>query len=226
MELLDTSGNQRRVGDAKDRYAKAVRHSRRVWFLKWAFPSAALLSILAFTASTMISRALPEGATIGEVVVTDGKVIMSDPVMTGPVDETRNFSIAAARAIQELSVPSVIRLEDIVADLPVTQDDSAMLDAISGIYDREEDHLILDQPFTVTTESGVTAELQDASIDVDEGTLTTQKRVRIETAQARIVAQSLIMRDHGADIVFERDVQMVLNPGAVRSAAETTDDVE
>lgn len=223
---MNAAGKQANRGDARQRYSDAVRHSRRVTFLKWAFPVAALASVAAFTGSTMISRALPEGASIGEAVVADGKLIMRDPVMTGPVDEFRNFSVSAARAVQDLSVPAVIRLEDIVAELPVTLDDSALLDAISGIYHREDDHLVLDQPFTVTTTSGVTAQLQDASIDVDAGTLTTQKSVRIETSQGRIVAQSLTMRDHGADIVFEREVQMVLRPGAVRSAAETAPGAE
>lgn len=209
--------------DAGRRYSDAVRHSRRVWVLKWAFPVAAVLSVLAFAGSTMISRALPDGASIGEVVVTDGKLIMHDPVMTGPVDEVRNFSVAAARAVQDLSVPAIIRLEDIVAELPVTVDDSALLDAISGIYHRDDEYLVLDQPFTVTTTSGVTAQLQDAEIDVDEGMLTTRKRVHIETAQGSIAAQSLTMRDHGADIIFEQDVRMVLRPGAVRSASEPAD---
>ncbi len=206
-------------GSVNRHYAKAVRHSRRVWILKWTFPVAAVLAVLAFTGSTMISGVLPEGASIGELVVTDGKLIMRNPVMTGPVDDKRDYSISASRAVQELSAPEVIRLEDIVADFPVTEGDTALLNAISGYFNRDKEFLVLDQPFTVTTESGVTARLQDANIDVDAGTLKTQKRVDIETEQARIVAESLVMRDNGAEIVFERDVHMTVMPGAFRSAS-------
>ena len=213
-------------GDASRHYAKAVRHSRRVWILKWAFPVAAILAILAFIGSTIISRALPEGASIGELVITDGKLIMRNPVMTGPIDDTRDYSISASRAVQELSAPAVIRLEDIVADFPVTEGDTALLNAISGFYNRDKDFLVLDQPFTVTTESGVTARLQDANIDVDAGTLKTQKRVDIETEQAHIVAESLVMLDNGAEIVFERDVYMTLIPSAFRSESGAANETQ
>lgn len=204
---------------AKKHYARAVRHSRWVWTLKLVFPIAAIIAIAGFVATTMISRALPEGAAIGDTVISGGKLIMNNPVMTGPVGETDSYSVTAARAIQDLSVPSVIRLEDIVADFPVNGADTALLDALSGIYNRDEDFLVLDQPFTVTTESGMTAYLLDASIDINKGSLKTEKPVNIETVQGKIVAESLVMIDNGAEIVFERDVHMTLNPGAIRQPA-------
>jgi len=221
-----TSARKDRAGrsGSKNPYAAAVRHSRRVWILKWAFPLAALLAVGLFVGSTMISRALPEGVVIGDAVIAGGKLIMRDPVMTGPADEQRGYSITAARAIQDLSAPSVIRLEDVVADFPINGTETALLDAISGVYDREKAFLLFDQPFTVTTEGGLTARLQDASIDVEAGTLTTGKRVDVETAQGHIVAQSLIMKNHGAEIVFERDVRMTLRPGAVRGAPTARSD--
>lgn len=206
-------------GIASKDYARAVRHSRWVWTLKLVFPIAAVIAIAAFVGTTMISRALPEGAAIGDTVISGGKLIMNNPVMTGPVGETDSYSVTAARAIQDLSVPSVIRLEDIVADFPVNGADTALLDALSGIYNRDEDSLVLDQPFTVTTESGMTAHMMDASIDINEGSLKTENPVNIETTQGKIVAESLVMINNGAEIIFERDVQMTLNPGAMRQPA-------
>lgn len=207
-------------GVVKKDYARAVRHSRWVWMLKLVFPIAAIIAIAAFIGTTVISRALPEGAAIGDTVISDGKLIMNNPVMTGPVGETDSYSVTAARAIQDLSVPSVIRLEDIVADFPISGADTALLDAMSGIYNRDNDFLLLDQPFTVTTESGMTARLMDASIDIDEGSLKTENPVNIETAQGTIVAESLVMIDNGAEIIFERDVYMTLNPGVIKQAPD------
>ncbi len=194
--------------------------------LKLAFPVAAVIAVVAFVGSTMISRALPEGASIGDTVISGGKLIMNNPVMTGPVGESSSYSVTAARAVQDLSVPSVIRLEDIVADFPMTGTETALLDALSGIYNRDEDFLVLDQPFTVTTESGMTARLMDANIDIDAGWLKTEKPVNIETRQGRIVAESLHMIDNGAEIIFEHDVNMTLNPGAIRQPADASRDDE
>jgi lipopolysaccharide export system protein LptC len=217
--MTTTNSHRPHRGKGRGGYAKAARHSRRVLMLKLAFPIAALFAIVAFVGSTMISRALPEGASIGNAAISGGKLIMSDPVMTGPVNGNQNYSITAARAIQELSAPSVIRLEDIVADFPVNGAETALLDAISGIYNRDEEFLVLDQPFTVTTEGGLTARLENANIDIGKGVLKTDKKVSIETDQARIVAESLVMKDNGKEVVFERDVHVTLNPGAVRSSA-------
>ena len=210
--------NRESSGGSSSRYAKAVRHSRYVWMLKWVFPLAAVLAVGFFVGSTIISRALPESVAIGDAVISGGKLIMRDPVMTGPVNEGGSYSITAARAIQDLSAPSVIRLEDVVADFPISATETALLDAISGIYVRDEEALFFDQPFTVTTEGGMRARLQDASIDVAAGSLKTEKKVDVETAQAHIVAESLVMKDNGAEIVFERGVRMLLRPGAVRAA--------
>jgi lipopolysaccharide export system protein LptC len=42
----------------------------------------------------------------------------------------------AARAVQDLTAPDVIVLEDILADLPVSDGDQAVLNADSGTYNR------------------------------------------------------------------------------------------
>lgn len=219
-------GNVNANPDRRDRaasdYAAAIRHSRRVKLLKVAFPAATLLAVAAFVGSTMISRALPEGASIDRAAFSGGKIIMSNPVMTGQVGEDQSYSVAASRAVQDVSAPSVIRLEDIVADFPFGESEVAVLSALSGIYNRDEEMLTFDQPFSVTTESGVKAELNSANIDIKADSLKSDKQVRIETETATLIAQSLTMTDKGATIIFDNGVQMTIKPGAVRSAADAS----
>ncbi|MEX3011225.1 LPS export ABC transporter periplasmic protein LptC [Hoeflea sp. TYP-13] len=202
-------------------YAAAIRHSKRVKLLKLVFPTATVFAVIAFVGSTMISRALPEGASIDSAAISDGKIVMSNPIMTGQLGDDKSYSVKAVRAIQEISAQSVIRLEDIVADFPFTGSETAVLSAISGIYHRDEEFLSLDQPFTVTTEAGMTAELESAHIDIKSGKLTSDQQVRIDTSQATLVAQSLTMENNGAMITFDKGVRMTIKPGAVEAASAT-----
>ncbi|WP_419907452.1 hypothetical protein [Hoeflea sp.] len=217
-----TKANPDRRDRAASDYAVAIRHSRRVKMLKVAFPAATLLAVAAFVGSTMISRALPEGAAIDKAAFSGGKIIMSNPVLTGQVGNDQSYSVAASRAVQDVSAPSVIRLEDIVADFPFGDSEVAVLSALSGIYNRDEEMLTFDQPFSVTTESGVTAELNSANIDIKADSLKSDKQVKIETDKATLVAQSLTMTDKGATIIFDNGVQMTIKPGAVQSAADAS----
>lgn len=200
-------------------YAAALRHSKRVRVLKIAFPVVTLLAIFAFVGTTMITRALPEGASVDSAAISEGKLVMSNPIMTGRMGDDQSYSVKATRAIQDLAAQSVIRLEDIVADFPFNGSEMAVLSAISGIYNRDEQFLSFDQPFTVTTEAGMTAELSSAHIDIKSGKLSSDQQVKIDTDKATLIAQSLTMENNGATITFDNGVRMTIKPGAVKAAS-------
>ncbi len=204
----------------KSDYKAAMRHSSRVRMLRIAIPAAALLAAVAFAGTTIVSRAIPEGATVESVAISAGKLVMNNPVMTGQIKEGRGYSVRAIRAVQELSARSVIRLEDIVADFPFDESEMAELHAISGIYNRDEQFLSLDQPFTVTTADGMKAQLNSAHIDIETGILTSDQEVIIDTGKAKLVAQSMSMENRGAIITFDKGVQMTIQPGAVKPASK------
>lgn len=209
-----------RRNQARRDYSVALRHSKRVRLLKFAFPAVTLFVVAVFVGSTMISRALPEGASVDSAAISEGKLVMSNPVMTGQMGDDQSYSVKAVRAVQDLSTQSVIRLEDIVADFPFNGSEMAVLSAISGIYNRDEEFLSLNQPFTVTTEAGMTAELSSAHIDIKSGKLSSDQQVKIDTDKATLIAQSLTMENNGATITFDNGVRMTIKPGAVKAASD------
>lgn len=217
--MSNAAANPDRRHRAKSDYDAAVRHSRRVRLLKIAFPAATLLAIAGFVGATMITRALPEGASVDSAAISEGKLIMNNPVMTGRTGDDQGYSVKATRAIQDFAAQSVIRLEDIVADFPFNGSEMAVLSAISGIYNRDEQFLSFDQPFTVKTDAGVTAELSSAHIDIATGRLSSDKQVRIDTESATLTAQSLILENNGATITFDNGVRLTIKPGAVKAAS-------
>ena len=137
--------------------------------------------------------------------------------MSGQGSDARPYTMRAARAVQDLTTPDVIVLEEIVADLPVSNGDKAVLNALSGTYDRAAQTLEFDQPFTVTTEAGMQADLQSADIDIAGGEMSTSQPVSVRSKEASVVAQSMQMTDKGRVIIFQDKVRMTINPSALKS---------
>ena len=214
--ISEMPGSGAYAGRSHAQYRLAQRHSRLVRVLKILLPLSACLVILAFVAVSWLDTLGPEGVAVESVTLRDGKLVMQNPVMSGQGSDARPYSMRAARAIQDLTTPDVIALEEIVADLPVADGDKAVLNATSGIYDRAAQTLVFDQAFTVTSESGMKAELQSADIDLEAGNLTTSEPVSISSTEASVVAQSMKMQDKGRVIIFQDKVRMTINPSALK----------
>lgn len=208
------AGNQPESRTERE-YRLALRHSRLVRRLKIALPAAAALLVLAFFSVSFVSTQLPEGVSVASTAIEDGKLVMYNPRLSGEAQNARPYELRAARALQDLTQPNVIELQDIVAELPISDGAVATLDAESGIFNREAQVMRFDKPFSVSTDSGMTAELDNAIINIKAGRLETDQPVRIETPQAVIGADTMRMLDEGKTIVLEENVRMTIDPTAV-----------
>ena len=215
--LSEVPGAGAYAGRSHAEYRRARTHTNWVRILKVLLPLSAALVMVSFFAVSWVGSMTPEGLEIESVAVRDGKLIMQNPVMSGQGSDARPYNMRALRAIQDLTTPDVIVLEEIVADLPINDQDKAVLNAASGTYDRTAQTLVFDQPFTVTSDSGIAAELQSADIDLEAGELTSSAPVSIRSGEASVVAQSMKMQDKGRVIIFEDKVRMTINPSALRS---------
>lgn len=218
------AGNQPESRTERE-YRLALRHSRLVRRLKIALPAAAALLVLAFFSVSFVSTQLPEGVSVASTAIEDGKLVMYNPRLSGEAQNARPYELRAARALQDLTQPNVIELQDIVAELPISDGAVATLDAESGIFNREAQVMRFDKPFSVSTDSGMTAELDNAIINIKAGQLETDQPVRIETPQAVIGADTMRMLDEGKTIVLEENVRMTIDPTAV-GRGETNGETE
>jgi lipopolysaccharide export system protein LptC len=212
---IPDSGNY--AGRSHVEYQRAKAHSRLVRALKFLLPLSAALVVVAFVVVSWLDNLVPEGVGIESVVIRDGKLVMQNPVMSGQGPGARPYTMRAARAVQDLTVPDIIVLEDILADLPVSNGDQAVLNAASGTYNRTAQTMIFDKPFSVTSQGGMSAQLQSASIDLASGSLTSNAPVSISSGDASVVAQSVQMTDKGRVIIFQDQVRMTINPSALES---------
>lgn len=205
------------AGRSHAQYGRALSHSRLVRALKILLPLSAALIVVAFVTVSWFDTLVPEGVGVDSVAIRDGKLVMQSPVMSGQTSAGEPYTMRAIRAVQDLATPNIIVLEDIVADLPVSNGDKAVLNAVSGTYDRVGQTMVFDQPFTVSTEAGMSAELQSADIDLANGALVSKTPVSISSPDASVVAQSMEMQDKGRIIIFQDKVRMTINPSALKS---------
>jgi len=206
----------RYAGRSHAEYKRALSHSRLVRVLKIVLPLAAALVVVAFVVVSLLDNLVPEGVGIDSVIIRDGKLVMQNPVMSGQSSDARPYTMRAARAIQDLSAADVIVLEDIVADLPAPNGSNAVLNAVSGTFNREAQTILFDKPLSVSTDDGMTAQLQSADVDMANGGLVSNAPVSISSGDASVVAQSMQMTDKGRVIIFQDQVRMTINPSALK----------
>ncbi|MBK8457992.1 MAG: LPS export ABC transporter periplasmic protein LptC [Phyllobacteriaceae bacterium] len=165
--------------------------------------------------------ALPIAVKVDGAALTDGKLVMSNPELGGVNKDNQRYSMKAARAIQDAAKADLIELEEIDADLPVSGVNRARIIAERGVYDRSAGTMDIDTPFAATTTDGMIAKFFGAKVDMNTGSLATDRPVDIVMRDTHVTADSMSVADRGGTIVFERRVRLTIAPQAVRRSGET-----
>lgn len=210
------ASGRRLPGRSHGEYRRALRHSALVRLMKFGFPLIAVLVFAGFFWASIFKATLPDNFHFDRTAIQDGKLVMSDPVLTGENSKGAMYRLTARRAIQDLSDVNDVRLEDIHASLPIGDGKFATIEATSATYDRKDDIITFDQPFQVDSETGMTAKLESARFDVHAGLLISKTPVAISSGQGSIVADSMRMGDNGHIVEFNDKVRMTLSPKALK----------
>ena len=202
-----------------DAYLDAARHSRRVRRLKIALPLLAGVIATVFIAVSIVRAFLPEELEIANATIENGKIVMQNPAISGRNKQDISYSMKAVRALQDIANPDIITLEDIHAEMPVNDTLVATVDAVSGIYDRGNNTLDMNAPFSITMNNGVVADFRSAYLDINAGEMETKQPIAISMKGGSIVAQKLRMTDKGRIVTFEGMVKVVVEPSTIRETA-------
>lgn len=193
-------------------YRAARRHSRVVGAMKIGLPVLGLaLAAVAVTPTLMPKIELP-GFSIKSIDLSDGKLTMEQPRLTGFTKEVHAYEVKAHKAQQDVTDPRVISLDRIDAKVQFGATDWADLDATYGIFDSESETLTLERGITVKTTSGYEAFLDAAQIDLKGGQLESDRPVELRQGNSTVKAQGLEIRDKGKTLLFRNGVTMTLVP--------------
>jgi lipopolysaccharide export system protein LptC len=196
-----------------DAYRKATRHSALVRNLKFILPTLAILAIVAFWAT---ARVIPgDLASLVAVATIDPKsnsVVMDKPHISGFEGTRRAYEVKAESALQSLDDPKVVTFKTITGRFGLEDAGVATVNAATGIYDGNDNTLMLKDGMSLKTDNGYAGRLQEAAIDLGKGTLTSSSPLEFSTADGTIHANAVNITGSGKHILFSNGVSVTYLP--------------
>lgn len=195
------------------RYGQAVRHSSRVRFLRRVLPILALVilsiaGLVAWLDPFRIVRDFP--VDVMKLSIQGNKLVMDAPKLSGFTKDGRGYNITATAAAQDLAKTNMIELDGIKANFALTNNGMTELTAVKGVYDAKGDVVRLTEGIVIRSTAGYEGKLQDATIEVKRGTVTTDNPVDITFNNGSIRADKMQVFENGARAIFEGGVTMFM----------------
>jgi lipopolysaccharide export system protein LptC len=205
-------------------FAVARTHSRLVRFLRVAAPVGLIVGVAALIVGALVDPfgAKMSGPSIGELSVDGVKITMGRPKLSGFRRDGRAYVVNAAKAIQDLTRPTVVELRDVDGDLGMEDNGSLHIAAAVGFYDSASQSLDLSQDVRIHT-SNYAVKLRSATIDFKAGVYRSDQPVTVVMADgATISADSALARDDGQEVTFSGHVRSTL-PSEARAGAASAE---
>jgi lipopolysaccharide export system protein LptC len=202
-----------RRGDGARVFRRALRHSRRVRFIRLAIPLGLIATVaIAIAAATLnplrMLTSLP--VDYSGLVVSGTKVTMQAPRIAGFTNDTRPYEVTARAAAQDIANPDTIELQGLHGKSEMSDKTVFELTADTGIYDSKSEMLTLRQNIVLKSTSGFNVYLSEATIDVHSSNVVSEKPVRVVMQQGIINANRMEVADSGGTIKFGGGVNMTL----------------
>lgn len=193
----------------------ARRHSLLVRLLRYFLPACGILIALGVIGMIVLQNILA-GLSFGDISLTTEGLVMSNPHLSGN-DGDRSYNVRADRAIQRITNPQVIDLENIVAEITIAPGETASITAKNGTFDTEMETLNLINGIQVSYSKGYTADFEYLDIDMKSGTIQTNDTVDVSSEGGYIDAGSMEFDQKNNVLNFRRGVKMKLLPWALEN---------
>ncbi|MGL4325533.1 MAG: LPS export ABC transporter periplasmic protein LptC, partial [Beijerinckiaceae bacterium] len=201
-------------------YGEALRHSRRVRFLKRAIPLTATIATVGVIVVAFFNpyRVVPATVSLESLGVSGSKITMDAPKLQGYKKDSRPYEVKASSAAQHIKTPHIIELNNLDANVAMGPDGSAHLTAPTGVFDSQKETLNLKSDVRVVTNTGYDIRMKSAQAEFKSGHVQTDQPVEVDMNDGRIRADGLEIIDNGKQIVFTGRVRTTL---VERDPAET-----
>ena len=207
----------RRRGDGARAFRKAIRHSRRVRFVRLAIPTivvaAVAVGLLAVRLNPLrMLTTLP--IDFGSVVVSGTKITMQQPRIAGFTRDSRPYELTAAAAGQDVAHPDAIELQGIHGKTEMPDNTVSEVTADTGIYDSKAEKLTLRQNVVFKSSGGFAVYLSEAVVDIHSSNMVSEKPVEVRMQQGIINANRMEVTDSGDTIRFGGGVTVTMRPAS------------
>lgn len=212
---LVSAGQRYRVRTPEEReraFLNAAQHSRAVHILRKALPLLAVVVLTAYFISTRLNVTVGDvTASVDGMEITDGNLRMLNPTVKGADKKSGKYVVNAEYADQDVKNPKFVKLHAIKADLSSPSGGWSRMKAIRGIFNSESERLVMQDRITVESSSGVTGELEHASLDMKTQTLRSHRPVFFELTNGTVRANALTLHSSDKILVFRGKVAVHMN---------------
>lgn len=202
-------------GDRTDRrraYRAARRHTLLVKLLRFLLPASGIVALSALSLMSWVSAPAPYEITVADKYVSFDGIVMERPTLTGYDKKNRRYKVSAEKAIQKITNPNQVRLNDISAEVTLPDKGTATITAGGGDYDNGSATLKLIGGIRVESSMGYQISLKNAEIDLQAGTLVSRNPVTIRYQDSEVTGDTMSVSDGGKIIVLEGRVESNLMP--------------
>jgi len=194
-------------------FQKAESHSRLVKRLRIILPAIALVAIGAVWATArVIPGDLASLVAMSGIDVKSNSVVMQHPHISGFEGTRRAYEVRADSATQNLDDPKVVTFHTIVGRFGLDQAGEASVNAPTGVYNGNNNTLLLPDGGQMKTTNGYQGSFSEASIDLDKGTLVSTKSVFFSSSDGSIHANGVTVTERGKRLLFSNGVSVKFVP--------------
>jgi lipopolysaccharide export system protein LptC len=191
-------------------------HDRLIGFLARALP----MAVGVIAALMVITPLSPRGEVSflldrNKVALIDERLSVDNAMYRGRDEKGRPFSLMAGEAVQRSSVEGLVRMQDLVAQLLLT-DGPARLSADGGTYDIEAETVRIDGAVRLTASDGYAMVARGVSVDLKARAMRGDGGVSGEVSAGTFSANSLRADLVTRTITLEGDARLTMIPGQLR----------
>jgi lipopolysaccharide export system protein LptC len=202
-------------------FSRATRHSREVAMLRKSLPVIAVLVMAAYFISTRLNVTVGGvTASVCGVEVNDGNLRMVNPILKGMDKKNGSYIVSADYADQDMKNPKMIKLHAIKAELTTEQKGWSRMQAVRGLFNSESELLIMQDDIRVSTSSGVTGKLTQASLDTKGQILRSHQPVAFDLPNGTVRARALTLHSAEKTLLFRGKVHVhIIKPRTDEASA-------
>jgi lipopolysaccharide export system protein LptC len=201
----------------------ARRHSLFVRVLRIGLPLGVIIGLTALVLFSyfkpmQIFDKLP--GLSGNLGIQGSKITMQLPKIAGFTRDSRAYELTAENAVQDITSPDMIELQNLRATMEMQDKDVVNMTANAGTYNTKGDKIVLRDHIVVTSGQGYSARLREAAVDMKQGNVVSDQPVEVTLPNGLLLSNGMEIAESGAVIRFNRGVVLTLDPAKSSEAAK------
>jgi len=193
-------------------FPEALRHTSRVTRLRrWILWGAGgVVGIVGLGLLISSLRFLPADLSLARVALKGSRIVIESPKLVGYRKDGRPYEVRAHVGVQDLANPDVFELEQLEVRVENTRDNSIVMSAEKGVYNRKADRADMTGGVNIRDDKNFDMRLESAVMDLKASMMTSDKPVLLKIDGGEVTAHSVEFSQKERRASFAGGVHSVL----------------